>query len=145
LKSFGQKYGFTFEKITFGIDKKRNLPSGNAVVVVRKGKRIETDEMIIEDKINEEIEECIKTLQGESCGGRPVRVSRIDQSGGSMKNQHGVKDANRYFGGDISSKCNLCGEVGHKQFECMNEPLAMPCHLCAGQDHDAGRLYIFIN
>ena len=34
-------------------------------------------------------------------------------------------------------KCLNCGEVGHKHADCTNDALPIPCHLCAGKDHDA--------
>ncbi len=46
----------------------------------------------------------------------------------------------RYFELDISFKCNNCGEVGHKQSECLNPSIPQPCHLCASTNHEAGNL-----
>ncbi len=90
------------------------------------------------------LEEVIDALNGKMCGGRPVRAQkpsstdvkrRISFGAGSM----GGRDITlRYFVTDISCKCNSCGQVGHRQQECINDPLPIPCHFCAGCDHDAG-------
>jgi hypothetical protein len=38
----------------------------------------------------------------------------------------------------MSVKCHSCGEVGHRQQECLQEERLMhPCHLCASTHHDA--------
>ena len=124
---FGAKYGCPLVNVKIGFDKKKNLPSGSASAELAASEGEEVD-----------INACVSKLQGEQCGGRPVRVQR---SGGSNENRRrlsGVKDSSRYFVNDITVKCQNCGEVGHKQFECNNEAIPTPCHLCAGKDHEAG-------
>jgi hypothetical protein len=48
-------------------------------------------------------------------------------------NNHNIGDM------DISVKCHQCGQVGHKAIDCINEAIPIPCHLCAGVDHDPGK------
>jgi len=40
----------------------------------------------------------------------------------------------RYWIHDISTKCNRCGEVGHKEFNCPNDAKAKPCPICGRID-----------
>lgn len=129
-----------------GVDWKTKLPSGSATVHVeleRMARSSATDPIDLDepnlygDPEHDEVTECIAAFQGEEVGGRPLRVQRFvakKRQSGSL----GGRGDSRYFSGDISCKCHSCGQVGHRQQDCTNESVASPCHLCAGQDHDAG-------
>ena len=131
-----------------GVDWKTKLPSGSATVHVlstqtnntshAKNELNENDEgTLYGEPENEEVGDCIQELQGEEIGGRPLRVQRYlakKRQSGSL----GGRGDSRYFNDDISCKCHNCGQVGHRQQECTNESMPIPCHLCAGLDHDAG-------
>jgi RNA recognition motif-containing protein len=80
-----------------------------------------------------DLDAAIKALQGADCGGRPMRVQRVE-----VKRVRRRSSTSRYFlGTDISIKCNACGLVGHKSADCRSPMAQQPCHLCAGRDHDA--------
>jgi hypothetical protein len=130
-----------------GVDWKTKLPSGSATVHVEfdsasaapPGAPPTSNEEVplYADLLDEEVAECIQALQGEDCGGRPLRVQRFiakKRQSGSM----GGRGDSRYFSEDISCKCHNCGLVGHRQQECTNDSVPLPCHLCAGLDHEAG-------
>lgn len=146
LQAFGAKKGFRFDNVVLGVDRKTQLPSGSATVYVRTSAPLAaptgglTEEgTLYGDPQNEEVTECIQALQGEELGGRPVRVQRFiakRRQSGSL----GGRESGRYFFEDISCKCHNCGQVGHRQVDCTNETAPMPCHLCAGLDHDAGEI-----
>lgn len=126
MLQFGSKLGYTLTNVKIGFDKKKNLPSGSASAEIAGGPDVD-------------INACVSALQGENCCGRPVRVQRaVSGSGDARRRLSGGKDNSRYFVNDITVKCQNCGEVGHKQFECTNEAIPTPCHLCAGKDHEAG-------
>jgi hypothetical protein len=70
-------------------------------------------------------------LRGLELGGRSLRASIAgDKRRTSL-------DSTRYFEDNISSKCNACGQTGHVAADCINAALPIPCHLCAGCDHEA--------
>eukprot|EP01032_Pedospumella_encystans_P013202 gene13202-15213_t len=150
LQAFGKRHGYKFPSVTMGVDWKTKLPSGSATIQVElpptaagaSAKHAldltEDDEPnLYGDPLNDDITECIAALQGEDINGRPLRVQRFvvkKRQSGSL----GGRGDSRYFSGDISCKCHSCGQVGHRQQDCTNEAVANPCHLCAGNDHDAG-------
>ena len=134
-----------------GVDWKTKLPSGSATVQVELpstssdhpggGDGGEDEPNLYGDPEHDEVADCIARMQGEDCGGRPLRVQRFlvkKRQSGSL----GGRGDSRYFSGDISCKCHSCGQVGHRQQECTNDAVPNPCHLCAGQDHDAGKCNI---
>ena len=61
------------------------------------------------------------------------RLSRVVSEGGD------ASGGGRYFSTCLSLKCYACGQTGHRQKDCTNEPLPTPCHLCAGTDHDPSK------
>jgi hypothetical protein len=137
--------GYKFDTVVLGVDRKTNLPSGSATVHVRAGTPLEptTDDVtgdgtLYGDPQNEEVTDCIQALQGEDIGGRPLRVQRYMAKRRQSGSLGGRGDAYRYFSDDIGCKCNNCGQVGHRHQDCTNESAPVPCHLCAGLDHDAG-------
>lgn len=105
-----------------GLDKKSKAPNGTATAQLTGG--------------TGSVQDRIQSLQGERCGGRPVKVLRYRRDAPSRRSSG--SECGRYFADDISCKCHLCGVVGHRQQDCTNDPLPTPCHLCAGKDHDAG-------
>lgn len=97
------------------------------------------------------VEEIIDILHGQHCGNRPVRVQKpMTSNSGALDLKRRISfgtggggsggggSSMRYFVTDISCKCHACGQVGHLQQDCFNDALPIPCHLCAGLDHDAG-------
>lgn len=150
LKTFGSRHGLKFITVTMGVDWKTKLPSGSATVHVELELSHSTtsaptttesagasEVLDAEGPSDEEVDEVIQVLQGEDVGGRPLRVQRFIAKRRQSGSLGGRGDA-RYFSEDISCKCHNCGQVGHRQQECTNDALPTPCHLCAGQDHEAG-------
>ena len=136
---FGEKYGYTFSAVTILMDKKKNLPAGIVQCDIISSMMI--------DENNEpsfDINTCISSLQGELCGGRPVRIQNAANDTRRLSGAFGKQDASRYFDLDISVKCQLCGLVGHKQNDCTNDPIPNPCHLCAGRDHEASKNGLYL-
>lgn len=120
--NFGKSHGYEFVTVQLGDSGDvPGLPAGAAIVSLPP---------------DSSVTEVVGDLKGKLCERRPVRVENAD--GSKRRNSKG-KDKNRYFG-DITCKCPLCGEVGHRQNDCMNDPIPTPCHLCAGGDHDSGWL-----
>lgn len=121
------RYGVQNVTAKLNIDKKTNRPAGSAQLFLQPSHC--SDPAFDSGTYLQAI---IKLLDGKDFGGRPVRArsseskSRASFGGGNV----------RYFGGDISIKCNNCGQVGHRQSECPQEPILPPCHFCAGTDHD---------
>jgi len=81
----------------------------------------------------------LRCLNEKPCKGRPVRLKEeglLSLEGGKRPSLGG---GSRYYERlvNIHVKCNRCGEVGHMERECDNSERAMPCHLCAGGDHEA--------
>ena len=128
LRSFARKYGIELgSQIDLGIDPKTGLSSGCATVTLPLGSNVS---------------EVVSKLHGVDCRGRNIRV--VDCSRRVKNKFNDSSAANRYFDAAMSFKCNNCGQVGHKQNDCQNPPLPVPCHLCGRPDHDAGTK-LFIN
>jgi hypothetical protein len=123
IEEFARRYDCPLEQIVLGLDKKTKAPNGSATAQLTMG----TGGGSAQDRI--------QLLQGERCGGRPVKVLRWRDT---PTRRSSGSECGRYFADDISCKCHLCGAVGHRQQDCTNDPLPTPCHLCAGKDHDAG-------
>lgn len=111
-------HGVTFTSVTLEMNKKTQRPAGTAMA--------EVDGDV-------EASEILKALEEKDFHGRPlgIKVFEIRAKSGRQS------DASRYFSDDISCKCYLCGMIGHKQVDCTNPPMLLPCHLCAGSDHEA--------
>ena len=115
-----ESLGSRVVSVTVKYDQKKGLPAGSASCeVLREGL---------------DLDAFITALRQSKMGGRPVRAE-LESSGKRRSRQSG--EGLRYFGVDISCKCYLCGEVGHKSQECINPPLPTPCTLCAGLDHES--------
>ena len=128
IKEFAVKHKCEFKTVEIIIDKKSGLPSGSAIAtgILPPG----VDEVLY-----------VETLHNEDCGGRPLRVQLSKTAGLTPRGgkDGGNSGSPRYFGGDaMSSKCSNCGKVGHRQHDCQEEVIPLPCHLCAGKDHEAG-------
>lgn len=119
----GMKYGVHFIAVTIEIDQKTNLPSGSA--------NIEIDHGI-------DVVSVIQKLVGEDFGGRPVRVQSQHPS---KRRASGGRADKRYFAfsDTTETKCRLCGNIGHTARYCTQLKSVLPCHLCAGRDHEAGK------
>lgn len=131
---FLNKYSIEFTAIEIGGSEtsesgRKPLPSGAAFVMVK----------VPPDQTNDDI---IQSIQGKTCGGRALRVQKAYQIGDNRRRSSGPGGGSfgRYFERDISTKCHICGEVGHKMQDCTNDKVPVPCHLCAGTDHEAGLL-----
>lgn len=112
----------SFVKIKVDMDTKKNLPAGSMSIWVAESNTVEI----------------MDGLEGMECNGRRIRVENLSAKKKDPSKRLSL-DKGRYFGsGNISVKCSNCGEVGHMQQQCTNASLPTPCHLCAGQDHDAG-------
>jgi hypothetical protein len=129
------------ETATIVMDKKTDRPSGSAMVTLIPPVHIPTDAdsdadgnstRSIREKDLVYAVECQNKLQDADFKGRPVRA----RATGSRARASLGGGGSRYFGGDISVKCFACGETGHRQTECPNDPVLPPCHLCAGTDHE---------
>ncbi len=108
---------------------KKGMPLGSAAVeIYLKGKKLSLTKVL-------------NAINGKICGNRPIRAQKTNFN--VRKRLSFGKDNNsisRYFEGpDISFKCNLCGQVGHRQQECANDPVPQPCHLCAGTNHEPSK------
>lgn len=119
----GMKYGVQFIAVTIENDQKTNLPSGSATVELDQG----IDEVT-----------AVQKLHGEDFGGRPVRVQSQQQR---KRRASGGRADNRYFAFSDAAevKCKMCGNLGHTARYCSELKSVLPCHLCAGRDHEAGR------
>lgn len=117
-----KKFGIEFIAVHIEIDQRSNLPSGSASIELAPGLDPST---------------VAQTLQGEDFGGRPVRV-QSDQR--RKRRASGGKAEHRYFfsADVVNAKCNICGLLGHTGRQCSLIGAALPCHLCAGRDHEAG-------
>jgi hypothetical protein len=73
----------------------------------------------------------ISTIHGLNIQGRIIRACLSD----SKRRQS--LDNNRYFEENISVKCSNCNQVGHTQVDCTLPIQPLPCHLCAGRDHES--------
>jgi hypothetical protein len=127
LTVFLTNNGLQVKSVTVGgaTDKKltSNMPAGSASV-----------EVLLEE--GQSLHDCLNLINGKYCGRRPVRAQKA-QSDNRKRFSLGRDSLSRYFENDISCKCHLCGQVGHKQADCLNDPIPNPCHLCAGTDHEA--------
>lgn len=110
--------GVTFLSVSVEVNKKTLRPAGTAMAEAEAS----TDATCI-----------IKALEDKDFHGRPLGIRLFENRSKSGKQG----DTGRYFSDDISCKCYLCGKVGHKQADCTNPPLPLPCHLCAGSDHES--------
>ena len=81
----------------------------------------------------QEKEDIVSRMHGETMLGRTVRVQRRDSSLNFSKGRYYTKA----IGIDISAKCQICEEVGHRAKYCTNVGVSVLCHLCAGPDHEA--------
>jgi hypothetical protein len=119
----GMKYGVQFIAVTIELDQRTSLPSGSAIV--------ELDQSV--DEVT-----AIQKLLGEDFGGRPVRVQSQQPR---KRRASGGRADNRYFAlSDAAEvKCKMCGNSGHTARYCSELKSVLPCHLCAGRDHEAGK------
>jgi hypothetical protein len=123
LMAFALRYGVLLTHVEMGVDKKTRQPSGHAVASLAQG----ADPVAASGQLN-----------GEICYGRAVRVFPVRAGGRQSFGGGNCGVGSRYFEPDISFKCSGCGAVGHKQAECVVPAAPLPCHFCAGSDHDAG-------
>ena len=56
-------HGVIFKSVTLHIDKKTNLPAGNGVGYLD-----------LQHHDYDSVNDCVESLQGQDCGGRPLRV-----------------------------------------------------------------------
>jgi RNA recognition motif-containing protein len=119
----GMKYGVQFIAVTIELDERTNLPSGSASVELGQS----VDEVT-----------AIQKLLGEDFGGRPVRVQSQQPR---KRRASGGRADNRYFAFSDAAevKCKMCGNLRHTARYCSELKSVLPCHLCAGKDHEAGK------
>ena len=81
----------------------------------------------------------LRCIQEKPCKGRPVRLKEEGLLSLEGPKRPSLGGGSRYYERlvNIHVKCNRCGEVGHIERECDNSERVMPCHLCAGGDHEA--------
>lgn len=129
------KYGVQDVTAKLNYDKKTNRPAGSAQLFLQPRHSSNPD-----FDPSSYLQAIIKLLDGQNYGGREVRARSSESKGRPSV-------GGRYFGGDISVKCNNCGQVGHRQSECPQEPVPPPCHFCAGTDHEPRMFiaYFFLN
>jgi hypothetical protein len=124
--AFAAAAGVVLREVKIVMDKKKaNLPSGTALATVTS---------------TEEVDMAIDKLFGKPFMGRDFKLSAIESKSSARRTngRFSIGANTRYFSdGDISTKCFNCGQVGHKQTDCANPAAMAPCHLCAGNDHDA--------
>jgi hypothetical protein len=114
------------------------LGTGNADPANRKAMPLGS--AAVEVFINKDftLDNCIKAITGKLCGRRPVRATKT--SFDIRKRTSFGPNTSRYFEEpDITCKCISCGEIGHRHFECINDPLPQPCHLCASTNHEPSK------
>lgn len=107
-----------------------------------------------EEELDTLVNEYANILSSVEYGSRKVNLYEVDSMGNRCSKSHSntlnrkltSNSDGRYFcKSDISSvKCYLCGETGHIQANCNNEPLPTPCHLCAGTDHEASKCVFYV-
>lgn len=118
-----ENLGCSVSAVNLKMDR-RGLPAGAATCEVsREGLSLDT---------------LLSALRQTEMGGRLVRAEMAPTGN---RRQRSSVDGSRYFDVDISCKCFLCGQVGHKAQECVNPPLPTPCSLCAGLDHESRKHY----
>ena len=119
------KYGFELASVTLDVDKRTSLPAGSATVELAPG----FDEA-----------DAIKSLKGQTCGGRPLKVMSNKPQVKKRMSSFGGQGGRYFLGGDdgvAELKCNSCGKA-HKTMDCDADQVN-PCHLCAARDHESGR------
>ena len=106
------------------MDKRSSLPAGSATVELALG----SDEA-----------EAIKSLRGQNCGGRPLKIMSSKVQAKKSRHSSGAQGYRYFAGGDgvADLKCNSCGKA-HKTMDCDAEQVN-PCHLCASREHEAGK------
>ena len=151
LKLFNLPYHMTAEMVTrvcldsgvrllgatMDMDTRTARPAGSATVVL--------DGLVDEDDVAEDeerapaavLEAALVALRDVKFGGRIGRVQKVLSAGEQRERRRlsGGGDV-RYFSENISLKCHLCGQVGHRKDQCDNAPLPQPCHLCGETDHE---------
>lgn len=126
-------HGVCIRNVTLLLDRATKLPRGMATAELMPVHDVDKGEIIKSDG-------AVSILTGQDFGGRPLRVETfgpLDKN----KARRSSTGGSRYFGGSfgINVKCNICGEVGHRQADCVADS-AIPCHLCARPDHDPGKI-----
>jgi hypothetical protein len=119
------------------------LGTGNYDPANRKGMPLGS--AAVEVFINKDftLDNCIKAITGKLCGRRPVRATKTAFD--IRKRTSFGPNTSRYFEEpDITCKCISCGEIGHRHFECINDPLPQPCHLCASTNHEPSRFLLVL-
>ena len=138
LQQFIEKNKCTVKSVELGGD---NNKSEGSTPTPSSGKKMPLGSAVVQLSLidGETADSCIEKLQGKVCGGRQIRIQKASLAQKKRLSFGPNREINnRYFENDISVKCNDCGEVGHRSYECTNDPLPVPCHLCAGTDHDPG-------
>ena len=120
------KHGFELASVILDVDKRTSLPAGSATVELASG----SDEA-----------DAIKSLRGQTCGGRPLKVMSHKPQAKKGRPSFGGQGDRYFLGGDdavAELKCNSCGKA-HKTMDCDADQVN-PCHLCAAKDHESGKL-----
>ena len=144
LIKFCKSLGIVCEEARF--DYKDGQFAGSARLWLRLSTSQEAPSEPSEDEA-EALRECerssmIKRLQGQDCGGRPVKAVRSGKDrGGNTFTRHtasAYEHYDRYYErlDNICVKCNACGQVGHMEKECDLPRKRLPCYLC-GEDHES--------
>lgn len=132
MSLFVEQSGGNIKTIEMGSEdnKKKHLKAGSASVLVE----------------DTSVKDILATINKRKINGRLIRAQRVGGQAQDARRRSSLgKDNGRYFvGDDISFKCNSCGQVGHKVADCTNDPLPIPCHLCAGCDHEPGMLIVLL-
>jgi hypothetical protein len=152
IEAISSFYGIKNVTAKINIDKKTNRPSGSAQIFLQpqpQPSKTSADDGGTEQQEEEEqhegedsglyLKSVIDALDGKDFRGRAVRVRSFESNGGGARGGRASfgGGASRYFGGDdLSVKCYNCGQVGHRQTDCLQEPTLPPCHFCAGTDHE---------
>ena len=129
ISEWGAQHGVVFCRVELDKNLWTQTSQGTANVEILLKTRGYGSEGAIED----EKQSMLLALHDRQLGGRGIAVQRKDVRGASSL---------RYFqfsgpSLDLTRKCSSCGEVGHTDRHCPR-PASLPCHLCAGPDHDAG-------
>ncbi len=86
---------------------------------------------------DEDVRLSLQLMNQQTFQGRPLRISRFSTK--TERKGFSSSSSRYYVGANISIKCLNCGLVGHRQKDCTEKPQPLPCHLCAGIDHEAGK------